>query len=146
MEIDLSHLQDHQKTILWAGLALVITMTVALLGRHYTPGERLLTWQEWQIQKAEQLRQSELELLKDQTSRLAEVLASDNPEPVRAALIAKAVMDKSAAIKSPTLETARQAVMDAAQAVADWGAGMLEYNMAVDTVMNAIQLLEGGSG
>ncbi|RCK72758.1 MAG: hypothetical protein ANABAC_1292 [Anaerolineae bacterium] len=137
MEIDISHLGKHQKTTLWAGLGFGVLIVLALLGRYYTPGERVLTWQEWQIRKAERLHKTEYALLCQQMNRLAEVLAEKSPEPIRAALIARDVIAKTNTVKSPSLGQHHQAVVNAAQDVSDWGAGLLDYNTAVEAITEA---------
>jgi len=139
MEIDLSTIKQNQKMILWIVTTCLLIAGLALLGRYYTTGERVLTWQEWQIRKAERLNASEKELLCQQTEKLAEVL-SDESEPVRAALVAQTALNKTQSVKSPTLDVQRQAVADASQAVSDWGAGLIDYNAAVEAVTTALQM------
>ncbi len=142
MEIDLSHLEDHQWTALWVGLGLVVLVALALLGRTYTSSERLLTRQEWQIRKAERLHESEHSLLCQQTHHLAEGLSDPAPEAIRAALIARQVLAKAETVQSLPLEPQQAALIAAAQAVVDWGTGLLDYNTAVGAVMEALRYCE----
>ena len=142
MEIDLSHLQERQKTALWVGLALLVLAGLALLGRYYTLNHRLLTWQEWQIRKAERLHVSEYSLLCQQTERLSQVLSENNLDPIRAALIAKGVITKSQSVQSPTLKPHVQALLTAAEAITDWGAGLTDYNSTVNALMEAMLFCE----
>lgn len=139
MEIDLSALEKSQKTVLWIAMVISLITGLATMGRYYTAGERVLTWQEWQIRKAERLNTAERELLCQQTDKLAEALANEG-EPIRAALVAQTALNKAQQVKSLTLDQQRQIVQSAAQAVADWGAGVLDYNTAVDAVTAALQM------
>ncbi|MEJ5200653.1 MAG: hypothetical protein WHV66_00355 [Anaerolineales bacterium] len=144
MEIDLSRLKDEEKQLIWIGVALLLLVGLILLGRYYTTGERVLTWQEWQVRKAERLHRSEWLTLKEQAENLAMVLAEDEPEPVRAALVARGAIQKAEGIKSATLDDEVAALISAAEAVTDWSIGSLDYNTAVSAVMNALQVIDNG--
>jgi len=142
VEIDLSQFKGDEKYI-WSSLALILLVLLTLLGRHYTVERRLLTWQEWQIQKAEKIHRTEWETLSKQAERLAVVLAEE-PEPVRAALIARNALRSVEQIESLTLQDEKAVFQQAAQTVIDWSIGAVDYNTAVNAVMSALQVIENG--
>ncbi len=142
MEIDLSGVK--KDGFIWAGLGLVILLGLMLLGRAFTPeGNRLLTWQEWQVRKLQQAYRAERLALLEDVNRLAELLAGE-PDPARAQVVVQSVRRDLQAGTVETLADERQRVADAAQAVLDWASGVGDYNAAVDAVQSALEVLENG--
>lgn len=145
MEIDLSplsKLSDWDRKALGIAGILVVLITLILLGRSVTGERRILTWQEWNIRKAERLYQAELRLLREQAVDLASVFQSEPVEPVRAAIVARTVEQKVLSVKSLALEDRKNILLAAAQSVSDWAGGGLDYNTAVSAVEAALRALE----
>ncbi len=142
MEIDLSGAK--REGVLWAGLGLALLLGLMFLGRAFTPeGNRLLTWQEWQVRKLQQAYRAErLQLLED-ANRLAELL-SEAPDPARAQVVVQGVRRDLAGGKVEALANARKKVTEAAQAVLDWASGIGDYNAAVEAVQAALEALDDG--
>lgn len=143
MEIDLSGVKKDNWGL--AGIGLALLLGLMFLGRAFTPeGNRLLTWQEWQVRKLQQAyRVERLRLLED-TNRLAELLESGVPDPARAQVVVQGVRRDLAEGKVETLADERQRVADAAQAVLDWASGIGDYNAAVEAVQRALEALGNG--
>lgn len=134
VEIDLSGVK--KDGLVWAGIGLVILLGLMLLGRAFTPeGNRLLTWQEWQVRKLQQAYRAERLALLEDTNRLAELLTSE-PDPARAQVVVQGVRRDLADGKVEALADERQQVADAAQAVLDWASGVGDYNAAVEALDN----------
>ncbi len=126
-----------------AGLALVALILLLLMGRAVTPdGDRLLTWQEWQVRKLQTAYQAEYRALLAETTRLAELLSDGQPNPARAQVVVQSVRRNLASQKVETLATERNQVAQAAQAVLAWASGIGEYNTAVNAVNAALEALE----
>ena len=116
-----------------------------MLGKPYTPvttaGEtHLLTWNDWQLFKAEQRYSAEREVLRTDDDALAALL-NQTPDPVAAQILAQRVardtVDGEAALLS-----ARAALQQAAQDVASWTAGALDQNTAVASLQTASDFLK----
>ena len=127
-----------------AFVALLSLLGMGMLGKPYTPvtaaGEtRLLTWNDWQLFKAEQRYSAEREVLRADDDGLAALL-NQAPDPVAAQILAQRVardtVDGEAALLS-----ARAALQQAAQDVASWTAGALDQNTAVASLQTASDLL-----
>ncbi len=141
MEIDLSNVE---KNGFWAGIGLVLLLGLMFLGRAFTPeGNRLLTWQEWQVRKLQQAYRAERLVLLEDTNRLAELLAGE-ADPARAQVVVQSVRRNLQAGTVAALADERQRVADAAQAVLDWASGVGEYNAAVQAVQSALEVLDNG--
>jgi hypothetical protein len=128
-----------------AFVALLSLLGLGMLGKPYTPvtpaGEtRLLTWNDWQLFKAEQRYSAEREVLRADDDALAALL-NQAPDPVAAQILAQRVardtVDGEAALLS-----ARTAMQQAAQDVASWTAGALDQNTAVASLQTASDLLK----
>lgn len=142
MEIDLSGVKKGNWAL--AGIGLALLLGVMFLGRALTPaGNRLLTWQEWQVRKLQQAYRAERLLLLEDTNRLAELLAGE-ADPARAQVTVQGVRRDLADGKVEALANARQKVADAAQAVLDWASGIGDYNAAVEAVQGALEALGDG--
>lgn len=142
MEIDLSGAKKGNWML--AGIGLVLLVGLLFLGRAFTPeGNRLLTWQEWQVRKLQQAYRAERLLLLEDTHRLAELLSGE-PDPARAQVVVQGVRRDLAEGKVETLADERQWVADAAQAVLDWASGIGDYNAAVEAVQRALEALGNG--
>jgi hypothetical protein len=118
---------------------------MGMLGKPYSPvtpaGEtRLLTWNDWQLFKAEQRYTAEREVLRADDDALAALL-NQAPDPVAAQILAQRVardtVDGEAALLS-----ARTALQQAAQDVASWTSGALDQNTAVASLQTASDLLK----
>ena len=120
MEIDLSEARP--------GLALLFLAAVialAALGRMYTPADgRMLTWQEWQIQKAERQYRRELGELQQTLDQLAAFYNQGQRDPVRGQYLADRAVERIQAQESPALAQQRQAVLEAVEAVRRWSLGV----------------------
>ncbi len=143
MEIDLSGVKKGNWAL--AGFGLALLLGLMLLGRAFTPnGNRLLTWQEWQVRKLQQAYRAERLILLKDVNHLAELLASGAPDPARAQVIVQGIRRDLADGKVESLANARQKVADAAQAVLDWASGVGDYNAAVEAVQRALEALGDG--
>ncbi|MDT8896642.1 hypothetical protein QYE77_00055 [Thermanaerothrix sp. 4228-RoL] len=143
MEIDVSEIKKGNLILVGIGLALLLGLM--FLGRAFTPeGNRLLTWQEWQVRKLRQAYRAERLRLLEDTNRLAELLESGVPDPARAQVVVQGVRHDLAEGKVETLADERQRVADAAQAVLDWASGIGDYNAAVEAVQKALEVLDDG--
>ena len=125
-------------------VALLSLLGLGMLGKPYTPvsaagDTRLLTWNDWQLFKAEQRYSAEREVLRADDDGLAALL-NQAPDPVAAQILAQRVardtVDGEAALLS-----ARAALQQAAQDVASWTAGALDQNTAVASLQTASDLL-----
>ncbi len=144
MEIDLSGVKKEKEKWVLAGIGLALLLGVLFLGRAFTPeGNRLLTWQEWQVRKLRQAYRAEHLVLLEDANRLAELLAG-KPDPARAQVVIQDVRRHLAEGKVETLASARQQVADAAQFVLDWVSGVGDYNAAVEAVQRALEALDDG--
>ncbi len=130
MEIDLSGVKKDNWGL--AGIGLALLLGLMFLGRAFTPeGNRLLTWQEWQVRKLQQAYRAERLRLLEDANRLAELLSSE-PDPARAQIAwVLGVRRDLQNGRVEALADERQRVADAAQAVLDWASGIGDYNAAV---------------
>ncbi len=138
MEIDLSEARP--------GLALLflaVVIVLAALGRMYSPADgRVLTWQEWQIQKAERVYRRELGQLQQALDQLAAFYNQGKPDPVRGQFLADKVIQMVREQGSPALRQQRQAVRDAAEAVRQWSLGVAkdeDVHLALERALEALQ-------
>ncbi|WP_322508117.1 hypothetical protein [Anaerolinea sp.] len=142
MEIDLSGVKKGNWML--TGIGLIVLLALMFLGRAFTPeGNRLLTWQEWQVRKLQQAYRAERLLLLEDTNRLAELLAGE-ADPARVQVTVQGVRRHLAQGGVESLADERQKVADAAQAALDWASGIGDYNAAVEAVQKALEALDDG--
>lgn len=141
MEVDLSGLR--KDAAVYGVLVAVLLVGLMLLGRAFTPeGNRLLTWQEWEVRKLRQAYRAEWLRLLEDVNRLAELLSEGTPDPARAQVVVQSVRRNLPEGKVEALADERQQVASAAQAVLDWASGIGDYNVAVEAVQKAMTALE----
>jgi hypothetical protein len=126
-------------------LALLSLLGLGALGKPYTPvtsagDARLLTWDDWQLLKAERQYDTEREVLRSDADALTALL-NQNPDPVAAQLLAQRIKQHTASGQA-ALQPARTALLQAAQDVASWTAGALDRNTAVASLQTATDLLK----
>jgi len=126
-------------------LALLSLVGLGALGKLYTPvnamGDvRLLTWDDWQLLKAERQYGAEREVLGSDAEALATLL-DQNPDPVAAQMLAQRITQHTASGQA-ALQTARTALLQAAQDVASWTSGALDRDTAVASLQAATDLLK----
>ncbi len=142
MEIDLSGFKKGNWML--AGIGLIILLALMLIGRAFTPeGDRLLTWQEWQIHKLQKAQRVERQQLLEDANRLADLLA-DEADPARVQVVVQDVRRNLSKGTVEVLADERQMMADAAQAVLDWAIGIGDYNAAVNAVQKALEALDDG--
>lgn len=142
MEIDLSGFKKGNWML--AGIGLIILLALMLIGRAFTPeGDRLLTWQEWQIHKLQKAQRVERQQLLEDANRLADLLA-DEADPARVQVVVQDVRRNLSKGTVEVLADERRKVADAAQAVLDWAIGIGDYNAAVNAVQEALEALDDG--
>ena len=98
-------------------IATVIALILlGVLGWLVTPeGGKVLTWQEWQLRKAEQAYRRELQDLQKTCDEMAALL--EKPlDPLRVQVAADRILNEVAAGGQPVLQPQRDAVTAAAQA------------------------------
>jgi len=145
MEVDLSGLK--KDAAVYGVLVAVLLVGLMLLGRAFTPeGNRLLTWQEWEVRKLRQAYRAEWLRLLEDVNRLAELLSEDTPDPARAQVVVQSVRRNLLEGKVEALADERQQVASAAQSVLDWASGIGDYNVAVEAVQKALTALEEAGG
>ncbi len=142
MEISIDRNTLYTTLFLVAVLAL---LGLAVLGRSYSPvndaGEaRVLSWSDWQLAKAEKRFEAERSVLRQDVDELAALL-NGTPDPVAAQLLAQRIGQHAAAGEA-ILQSARGAVLQAAQDVASWSAGALDRETAIASLENATILLK----
>jgi hypothetical protein len=122
-------------------LTLLVLAGLGALGRIVTPpGEKLLTWSEWQVLQARQAYRRELIVLHQDVETLADLLSA-GPDPVRAQLAVEQVLVHTQQGQE-MLVTQREAVTLAATALRDWAIGADDRQTAVTALDQAIQSLE----
>lgn len=139
MEIDLSHSGKG-----WlAGVIILVTMTgLALLGKAFTQGDSVLTWQEWQVRKLQRAYQTEHSRLVQDAVTLADLLNSSAPDPARVQVQLDAMRKHWQQGGVASLAPSRAALEQAAQAVQDWSIGIVERDVAILAVQNALTELQ----
>jgi|WetSurMetagenome_2_1015567.scaffolds.fasta_scaffold44105_2 hypothetical protein len=126
-------------------LAFLSGLGLASLGKSFTPWTEngsvpLLSWQDWQLAKAERLFESEREILRADVTAITALL-NKNPDPVAAQLLTQRIEGHTSS-GAPILLSARTALMGAAQALASWSAGALDRESAIVSLQAAIELLK----
>ncbi len=142
MEISISRNTLYSTFVLVGLLAL---LGLASLGKSFTPtaeaGEaRVMTWSDWQLTKAERRFQNEREILRADMNALAALL-NTTPDPVAAQLLAQRIGRHTSAGEA-VLQPARTALLQAAQDVASWSAGVLDRDTATTSLQAAATLLK----
>ena len=132
------------------GILAVVTVLAVLslgaLGKPVTPpasaaGEtRLLTWNDWQLFKAERRYEAEQEILRLDADALATLL-NKAPDPVAAQMFAQRIARHTSAGEAALL-AARSALEAAAQDVASWSTGALDRDTAVVSLQTVSDLLK----
>jgi len=144
IEIDLKAERKQTMLALGAGMLLALLVTLALLGRAVTPaGNRLLTFADWRLLQAERAYQQELETLQTDALQLAEAL-NGNPNPVAVQMLVERIRRHTDS-GSQSLSQARTALEEAALAVGDWSAGVLDRDTALVSLQQALDLLDGNA-
>jgi hypothetical protein len=124
----------------WLPALLVFLIGLATLGYYTTPaGEKVLTWDEWQVLQARRAYQSELRVLRQDTEILAGLL-ENTPDVVRAQLAIEQVTRDTASGQEALIDE-RQVLYEAALAVRDWAAGAVDRPEAEAILNTAIQIL-----
>ena len=126
-------------------VALLSLLGLGALGKPYTPvtatgDTRLLTWDDWQLVKAEQRYTSEREALRTDADSLA-ALMNQAPDPVAAQILVQRIARHTTAGEAALL-SARSALQQAAQDVASWTAGVLDRDTAITSLQIASDLLK----
>ena len=138
LEIKLS-----RKAFWWilAGAILLALIGLGVLGSFYTPAmARVIWWTDWTEWKIERQYRKELAQMQKGLGELADIL-QNRPDPVRAELAAARVEQRHASGLG-LLEGQRKVAIAAAQAVRDWAAGYEKYDVAVQAVNEAIEIME----
>ncbi|MBN1978268.1 MAG: hypothetical protein JW918_12805 [Anaerolineae bacterium] len=124
-----------------AGAILLALIGLGLLGSLHTPEPaRVIWWTDWTAWKVERQYRKELAQMQKDLGELAGIL-QDRPDPVRAELAATR-MEQRHASGLGLLEGQREVAVVAAQAVRDWAAGYEKYDVAVQAVNEAIEIME----
>jgi hypothetical protein len=126
-------------------ISLLSLLGMGALGRPYThvnsAGDaRLLTWDDWQLLKAERQYTTERDVLRSDVDALAALL-NQAPDPVAAQILAQRITQHGADGQA-ALQTARTALQQAAQDVASWTSGALDRDTAVASLQTATDLLK----
>jgi hypothetical protein len=126
-------------------VALLSLLGLGALGKPITPvttdgNARLLTWDDWQLFKAEREYVAEREILRTDDDALAALL-NQAPDPVAAQILAERISQHTAD-GEPVLLSARSALQQAAQDVASWSAGVLDRDTAVASLQAASDSLK----
>jgi hypothetical protein len=138
LEINLS-----RRALRWilAAAALLILISLSVLGRFHTPDPpHVIWWEDWTQWKVEHRYRQELARMKGDLAELAETLQG-RPDPVRAELAA-ARMEQRYTSGLGLLEGQREVAIGAALAVRDWAAGYGTYDAAVEAVNQALDIVE----
>ncbi len=125
--------------------SLLSLLGLGVLGRPYTPvtasgDARLLTWDDWQLFKAEREYAAERNLLRAEDDALASLL-NQAPDPVAAQILEERIT-RNTASGAAALQSARTALLQAAQDVASWSAGALDRDTAAASLQTATDLLK----
>ena len=140
IEFDLHQFKHNRRY--WIALAVLVGLTaLILLGRQITPaGERVFSWQEWQVFQARQVYTRELADLTAETSRLSGLLQS-TPDPARAQIICDQAVSTADGVTSTSLTGGAARLRTAAQETLNWSIGLVDYNIAAAAVQQAADWL-----
>ncbi len=138
IEVDLKGLKVSNLAIIALVAVLVI---LGVVGYHVTPeGNRILTWEDWQVRKAHLEYRREVGVLQGALDRLAQVV-NRTPDPLRAQMTADRVLRDLDEVTLAVLEPAKGAVGEAALAVRAWALGG-EREAAVQAVARAVEVVQ----
>ena len=136
IEIDLKELKPSNLVLILGLLGLIV---LGVVGYTVTPqGNRLLTWEDWQVRKAQVTYRREVGVLQTAVERLAQMVNRETPDPLRAQIVAERVLRDLDGVTLEMLTPTRQAVADAALAVQMWAVGG-EWTTAREAVERAAQ-------
>ena len=138
LEIKLS-----RRALWWilAGVILLALIGLGALGSFHTPEPaHVIWWADWTGWKIEHQYRKELAQMQKDLDELAGIL-QDRPDPVRAELAAARIEQRHAGGLG-LLEGQREVAAAAARAVRDWAAGYEKYDVAVQAVNEAIEIME----
>jgi len=133
----------NRKTLWWvlAGAILVTVVGMGILGSFHTPEPaHVIWWTDWTEWKVERQYRKELARMQKDLGELADILQS-RPDPVSAELAATR-MEQRYTSGLGLLAGQREVAIAAAQAVRDWAAGYEKYDVAVQAVTEAIEVME----
>ena len=148
MEFEINFRKDEE--IYWVTALIVAVIAVLVvfgwIGNGVTPMDsagnpRLLSWSDWQLIKAERVHTEELSLLQDDATQLAATL-QERPDPVAAQFLVNTISRHVQAGTDPSLADARQTLENASVDVRDWASGVLDRNTAIQSVQEAMALLQ----
>jgi hypothetical protein len=135
---------------LYTVVAIIIAAALAgfgVVGQRVTPvsesGEpRFLTWSDWRLLQAEQQWEAEASVLQNDVADML-VLLNSAPNPAAAQMLVERVENHTRTGQA-ALANARQAVYSAALKIRDWSVGVLDRESAIQSVQDAIALLQPG--
>jgi hypothetical protein len=138
IEVDLNGL----KLSNWIAIAIALVLVIlGVVGYRVTPeGNRILTWEDWQVRQAHLEYRREVGVLQGALDRLAQVV-NRTPDPLRAQMTADRVLRDLDAVRLAVLEPAKGAVGEAALAVRAWALGG-EREAAVQAVARAVEVVQ----
>lgn len=138
IEVDLNGL----KLSNWIAIAIALVLVIlGVVGYRVTPeGNRILTWEDWQVRRAHLEYRREVGVLQGALDRLAQVV-NRTPDPLRAQMTADRVLRDLDAVRLAVLEPAKGAVGEAALAVRAWALGG-EREAAVQAVARAVEVVQ----
>jgi len=140
MEIDLSGLAIHKRSLFLGLVILGILILLALLGWYILSDGRVLSWTEWQVFKQEYAYQCQLNTLTSGFDDLSELLAAP-PDPVRASLVTEQIRGEMDTITIPALADQRGNLLNASDAIEAWALGVTSKDTAVKALKGASKAL-----
>jgi len=141
MEIDFTALKN-AKGWVFAGATILVLVGLAVFGKFFTPdGNGVLSWREWKIRKLQRAYQQEHAQLVQDAVVLADML-NQPTDPARVQVQLDAMRSRWRQGGVATLENDRVALGQAAQAVQEWSIGIVERDVAILAVQNAMSELE----
>jgi hypothetical protein len=143
MNKDYLELKLSRKAFGWilAGVIVLVLVGLGALGRFHTPDPaHVIWWADWTEWKVERQYRKELTQMQKDLAQVADILQG-RPDPVKAEL-ATTRMEQRYASGLGMLEGQREVAVEAAQVVRDWAAGYEKYDVAVEAVNEAIEIME----
>jgi hypothetical protein len=143
MSEDYLEVKLSRKAFWWilAGVALLVLTGLAALGRfHTSEPAHVICWTEWTEWKVARQYRKELAQMQEDLAELADVLQG-RPDPIKAEMAATRMEQRYAGGLS-LLEGQREVAVTAAQVVRDWAAGYEKYDVAVEAVNEAIEIMQ----
>ncbi len=130
--------------IAFAFLVIGALVGMAQIGQDVTPLDssvpRLLNWSDWRLLQAQRAYTEELSILRTDAMQLAQAL-EQKPNPVTTQFLIEKIAQHTKE-GDPSLESARQALENAALNVRDWSTGTLDRDTAILSVQDALTLLQ----